>query len=604
VDLFSRGKYVQAIDRFQKVRSEYPFAPEVVSAEMKLAEAYYRNEQYPEAIQVIKDFESMHPTNENLPAMLYLGGVAHLDQFTAVDRDQKTTEIAKGYFERVISGFPNSAYAPKAKEKLARSAEILAEHDFNIASFYLREKKYAAARDRFEEIVRRYRETSIAPKALFQLGESYRLDKNGVKAGLAYQAFLQYYPENPLAKTVKDRLNEVSKEKQDPMTMLLKRDGRPSAAPAVENEPQVAESAKPKDVKLVAKTEVVFEEPGAEKGFFRRMVDTLNPFSESSSSEKKDKEKTDKKDGGGKQVASANAKPAGDGKDGNGKEESGGVFSWMNPFASKKPATKAVAAKDPELAGKVDASLKQRGIQVNGDGKAESNNIDLLPPTPDLSQFKEPPAPPKVDPAVLRGEIDSKLKKTGKEVGDLPPAPEPAPFLKEDGRNLASSNAAAAPPDASAVITNVNDALKRKGIEPVKLEESGKADGSAPQPQEPRREVRKVELAPRLNQERKPLFLDPREFQPQAKPETDDAGQQPLVNTPAPAAAQPSPSPQSIPDAVVKGPAQPPKEKPAAETKVSQQKTAQDEEEQPKGVVDQIKDSFDTLGRALNPFKW
>ena len=38
---FNNKKYVAAIDRFQRLRADYPFAPEIVAAELKLGEAYY-----------------------------------------------------------------------------------------------------------------------------------------------------------------------------------------------------------------------------------------------------------------------------------------------------------------------------------------------------------------------------------------------------------------------------------------------------------------------------------------------------------------------------------------------------------------------------------
>ena len=66
------------------------------------------------------------------------------------------------------------------------------------------------------------------------------------------------------------------------------RDRRPSAAPP----PEVKEDpalAKLKDLNLVAKTEVVHEEPGAEKGFFSRVATKLNPFSSDSSKQTEDK---------------------------------------------------------------------------------------------------------------------------------------------------------------------------------------------------------------------------------------------------------------------------------------------------------------------------
>src|SRR5688500_16316953 len=170
---FNEKRYVRALDSYLKLRSDHPVTPLMTEVELKIADSYYRNQQYPEAINAFKEFQSMHPTNENIPFVIYRLGQAHFDQFTSADRDQKNTEIAKTYFENVVTHYPKSPYAIEAREKLAKCLEYLAEHDFNVASFYLRQEKYPAARERFEEIVRKYRGTPGAAKSLFFLGESY-----------------------------------------------------------------------------------------------------------------------------------------------------------------------------------------------------------------------------------------------------------------------------------------------------------------------------------------------------------------------------------------------------------------------------------------------
>src|SRR5918992_3223330 len=170
---FKEKRYARAIDILTKLKADHPFSPQLTEVELKIADAYYLNQQYPEAVNAFKEFQSMHPTNENIPFVIYRLGQAHFDQFTSADRDQKNTEIAKTHFENVITTSPKSPYASQAREKLVKCLEDLAEHDFSVASFYLKQEKYPAARERFEEIVRKYRGGPAAAKSLFFLGESY-----------------------------------------------------------------------------------------------------------------------------------------------------------------------------------------------------------------------------------------------------------------------------------------------------------------------------------------------------------------------------------------------------------------------------------------------
>ena len=588
IKYFNNQKYVLAIDRFQKVKAEFPFSPQLVSAELKLAEAYYLNKQYPEAAAAFREFQTLHPNNENIPFVLYHLGLVHFEQFTTNDRYQKVTEIAKGYFESVVKDHPNSPYAAPAKEKLAKCLEYLSEYEFNIATFYFNEKKYPAAIERLEGILRRYRDTPIAAKALYFLGESHRLEKNNVKAALAYEALIQYYPQDPLAKSAQLQLGELAKEKQDPLATLLKRDGRP-ASPATESRQPSAVSGQQKQEKelnLVAKKEVVYEEPGAEKGMFRRVLDTLNPFASSSS---------DMKENRGKKIETA--------KEGSSKEESDGFFGslWrgINPLAGGEK-TKVENGQSPQLVNKIDESLQQQGID------SRTQDLASRPPVSDLPKSEEP-APPVTDTKELLGKIDSNLKKEGKNVAEVPPPPEPAPILRASSTAERKATAPRNEPSSSAatkgLLTGIDEALKRKGIEPQKESEKARTPGgseasqpaSIPASQPYSRE--KIELAPKLTVEKGPLFLDTGEYQAQEKTKESEKARMPGGSE----ASQPA---SQIPQAVVKGPPQPVKEKPA-ETKVAEKKSpGPGEEEEPKGALERLKEDIGRLRDLLNPFGW
>ena len=613
ITFFNNKRYPLAIDRFQRVKAEFPFSPQLVPTELKLAEAYYLNKQYPEAAAAFKEFQTLHPNNENIPFVLYHMGLVYFDQFTSSDRYQKVTEIAKGYFESVVKDHPGSPYAAPAKEKLAKCIEYLSEHEFNIAVFYFNEKKYPAAIDRLEGILRRYRDTPFAVKALYYLGESYRLEKNTVKAGLAYEALVQHYPNDPLAKTAQARVSELAQEKQDPLAMLLKQDGRTAFAVAQKPESGAIQNRSteahdrspkskienPKDLNLVAKKEVVHEEPGDEKGMFRRVMDTLNPFASSS----------DKKENGNK-IDTA--------KGGAAKEESNGFFGslWrgLNPFA-KEDKAKIDVPRDPQLVGRVDESLKQKGIDVRSqkpeaaiqNPKSKIQNLEITPPASDLPNVEEATPPPS-NTAELLGRIDTKLSKEGKEAGQLPTPPEAAPFFKaaktEGQRPVGSRTESASPPATKGLIAGIDQALKQKGIEPAKVETTTKTEDRRPTTESsglPSAVTgqKKVELAPKLPQEKGPLFLDTGDYQGQEKAQEGQASE--------PAVIQPTRSAEGrkeIPQAVVKGPQPVPAKEKIPKTKVAEKKQSPDEEDEPKGALDQLREDLGRVRDALNPFSW
>jgi outer membrane protein assembly factor BamD len=580
---YNDKKYVRAIDALAKIKTDYPFTPLLTQVELKVADAYYLNEQYPEAVNAFKEFQTMHPTNENMPFVTLRLGQAHFDQFSATERDQKNTEIAKGYFEKVLTDYPKSPQAAEAKEKLAKALEYLAEHEFSIAQFYLQQEKFPAARDRFEEIIRKYKATPTAVKSLFFLGESYRQERNGVRAALAYEALLQHYPQSKYAAQAKIQLAVVEKEKRDPLELVLMRDRRPGATGASEAKEDPA-LAKLRDLNLVTKKEVVYEEPGEEKGLFRRVVDKINPFSSSGSDKTEEKQPESALD----LLAKKNQAQ---------KSESSGFLSSLWPFGSSKDSKESARSGDGnagKVLNQVDEALKQKGIDspASQTVKAPEANLPKV----------EAVAPPKTDTVALLSSIDANLKKSGKDPEALPAAPEAAAAFRDVAATqeiiakAAQNNQAAQNVQSGAILNSIDQKLKAQGLEPVKFDipptaaEIKAAAQKAP--------AKNVELAPKLAMETGPLFLNPAE----------------LSQTEKPASAQGVMKPESKPDnpesdkllpnrILVKGPVQAP---PAASTAkpAEAKKTASAPDDESKGALEQIRQDIESIGKALNPFRW
>jgi outer membrane protein assembly factor BamD len=557
---FNEKRYVRAIDNFSKLRTDYPFSPQITQVELKIADAYYLNQQYPEAINALKEYQSMHPTNENIPFVLLRLGQSHFDQFTSTDRDQKNTEIAKGYFENVINSYPKSPQAVEAKEKLAKCLEYLAEHEFNVAFFYFKQEKYPAARDRFEEIVRKYKDTPTAVKSLFYLGESYRNEKNVIRASLAYEALIEHYPETKFAADAKTQLASLDKEKRDPLALLLMRDRRPAGAstPEVKEDPALA---KLKDINLVAKTEVVHEEPGEDKGLIRRVADKLNPFSSS----------------------------------GNTKKEEKPSETVMETLAKRGQAQKEAQKKDGkanDVVGQIDDALKQKGIDP-----AESN---LKAPAPDLPNTDDlAKAPKTTDTAALLSSVDSSLKRSGKDGTELPAPPEPA----EGFKNAAAAQANIAPTpqsqeapkdvQSSGILSGIDQKLAARGVQPEQFDKPPTAEEIKTATIEKSRANNQLELEPKLSIEKGPLFLNPGNV---------EVGDKPAAMPEAKQAETATAAPELSSRVLVKGPIRTDGNSIASETATKRPASSTDDEA--KGIFDQLRHDVESASKVLNPFQW
>jgi hypothetical protein len=360
------------------------------------------------------------------------------------------------------------------------------------------------------------------------------------------------------------------------------RDRRPSggAAPEVKEDPALA---KLKDLNLVAKKEVVHEEPGDEKGFFRRVADKINPFSSSGSDRKQEKQSDSAID----LVAKKNQTQ---------KQESGGILAALWPFGSKesKETPNSVDSKPSGLVAGVDESLKQKGID------AQARQAALKPPPADLPKTEEPAARPTTDTVALLGSIDANLQKRGTNANELPPPPRAAEAFKDAAaaQALVAKAAAAKQPspdvETSGILSSIDQKLKARGVEPAKFERPptpAEVKENTPKPQ-----PKSVELEPKLALEKGPLFLNPGEVQtqqPTAPMQEADKQSGPQQNTKTVVESASRP--------LVKGPVQPQQ---VATKPAETRKPSPGQEEEPKGVFEQIRQDLENASKVLNPFRW
>lgn len=158
IQQLSKKKYMDAAETFEKLRDRYPYSQEALLAQIKLADAHFYKKSYEEALQAYKDFEKLHPTNPAVPYCIYRQGLCYYRQRSTIDRDQTFTTKALAEFQRLKQKFPESEYAGKADKYIARCRQDLAEHEFYVAEFYYRTKRYPSALERFQILATEYPE--------------------------------------------------------------------------------------------------------------------------------------------------------------------------------------------------------------------------------------------------------------------------------------------------------------------------------------------------------------------------------------------------------------------------------------------------------------
>ncbi len=163
-DLMKKKKYEKASEAFRKIKEEHPLSEYTPLSELRRADAFYYDKNYPEAMVLYEEFKKLHPLHAEVPFAIYQLGMCHFKQLPTVDRDQTETQKAMEQFRYLIENFPQSPHAAEGRKRLRMCQKQLAEHELYIAHFYLRFNKYRAAMGRLEGILEKYPEVGFENK--------------------------------------------------------------------------------------------------------------------------------------------------------------------------------------------------------------------------------------------------------------------------------------------------------------------------------------------------------------------------------------------------------------------------------------------------------
>jgi outer membrane protein assembly factor BamD len=194
VKYYQDEKYDKAIKSFNQLKDWYPFDKLSILAEFKIAEAYFKMDEYEDAVISYELFETLHPRNESIPYTIFQIGMCYYLRIDTIDRDQKNTLMAIKTFRRLIRQHPDNEYAKKAADHIQTCLKSLAGHELYVGNFYMKAKHYDAAKKRFETILAVYPDLGFDEQAKKAIKKCNALMKNYDKTkehkdGLLYKLF-------------------------------------------------------------------------------------------------------------------------------------------------------------------------------------------------------------------------------------------------------------------------------------------------------------------------------------------------------------------------------------------------------------------------------
>lgn len=190
----NKTAYKKAAESFEKLEIEHPYSKWAVKSKLMGAYAHYKAKQYDDAIMALDRFIRFHPGNKDVAYAYYLKARCSYDQIGVVEKDQSVTANAFDALNQVVLRFPNTEYAQDARRKIVLAHNYLAGQEMEVGFYYLKEKNYLSALNRFSTVVTDYQTTSYIEEALYRQVEVYLILGLNDEARNNYKVLSHNYP--------------------------------------------------------------------------------------------------------------------------------------------------------------------------------------------------------------------------------------------------------------------------------------------------------------------------------------------------------------------------------------------------------------------------
>jgi outer membrane protein assembly factor BamD len=172
-DLISKSRYIQANEKLNTVRSQYPYSFYATHSELLQADILFSQESYAEAASAYILFRDFHPKYTELGYVIFRISESFYRQLPSTfDRDLTAGIESVKYFQELIQSYPNTEYVKQAQSRINQIEEMIEKKEIYIADFYFKTKDFVAAKARYVEILKTLKNKDEHIRILSQIDEA------------------------------------------------------------------------------------------------------------------------------------------------------------------------------------------------------------------------------------------------------------------------------------------------------------------------------------------------------------------------------------------------------------------------------------------------
>ncbi|HXH55442.1 MAG TPA: outer membrane protein assembly factor BamD [Gammaproteobacteria bacterium] len=180
----AKEKFPAAAKDFEALEARFPYGEYSDKAQLGLINAYYKQNEPALAISAADRFIRMNPHHPHVDYAYYLKGLVTFDQnysftfrYLPLDKSARDSSIAIESFDafkELLDRFPNSEYAPDARQRMIFLRSQLANHELSVVKYYVKRGAWLSAANRANYIVKNFEKTAVIPETLAIMVKCYR----------------------------------------------------------------------------------------------------------------------------------------------------------------------------------------------------------------------------------------------------------------------------------------------------------------------------------------------------------------------------------------------------------------------------------------------
>jgi len=192
---YKAGRYDNAEKAFEKLTLDLSARdPRLPLAYYYLAQSQTKKGEYLLAAGTYNRLIDAFPQDTLVDDAFFLSGRAYQHEWRRPQLDPTYGKSAQTAYESLISTYPDSPFAARAKSELDKLDEWFAEKDYDTGYLYLKRKAYDSAIIYFKDVIRLHPNARITREAYLRLLEAYRAIKYTEDARELCDAMRKAYP--------------------------------------------------------------------------------------------------------------------------------------------------------------------------------------------------------------------------------------------------------------------------------------------------------------------------------------------------------------------------------------------------------------------------